>query len=344
MMKALVKYAPGPGSMQVMEMPEPTLRPGHLVIEVEAAGVCGTDLHIQSAEYPCDPPVILGHEFSGTVAEVASDVTRFRPGQRVTSLPYFTTCGACEFCRSGEWNLCPGRKSAGSGTHGAFARYVLMPERSVRSLPEGVDFVAGAVSEPLACCCHALMEKVRIRPTDLVVVLGPGSIGLLSAQVALACGATVLLAGTGADAPRLQLARELGVQHRAEVDTQAVDDLVKELSGGRGADVVVECSGAGPAVRLGYELIKKKGQYVQLGLFGRKIELDPDLAVIKEVEGRNSFASTPASWDYALRLLGDGRVRTRPLVTDQLPLERWEEGFARFRNKQGIKVVLLPKG
>ncbi|MGE5620387.1 MAG: zinc-binding dehydrogenase [Sphingomonadaceae bacterium] len=343
-MKGLVKYASGPGSMRVMEMSEPALRPGHVIIEVEAAGVCGTDLHIQSAEYPCDPPVILGHEFSGVVAEVAPDVTRVQVGQRVTSLPYFSTCGACEFCLSGEWNLCPGRKSAGSGTHGAFASYVLMPERSVRPLPEGVDFVAGAVSEPLACCCHALMEKARIRPTDLVVVLGPGSIGLLSVQVAVACGATVVLVGTGADAARLELARELGVHHTAQVETRAVGDLVRDLTGGRGADVVVECSGAGPAVGLGYELVKRKGQYVQLGLFGRKIELDPDPAVMKEVDVRNSFASTPTAWDYALRLLGDGRVRTRPLVTDELPLERWEEGFARFRNKQGIKVVLLPKG
>ncbi len=342
-MKALVKYAAGPGSMQVMEMPEPSLRPGHVIIEVEAAGVCGTDLHIQSAEYAFDPPVILGHEFSGVVVEAAPDVTRAHVGQRVTSLPYFTTCGRCDFCRSGEYNLCPERKSAGSGTHGAFARYVLMPERSLRPLPETVDFIAGAVSEPLACCCHGLLEKATLRPTDVVVVLGPGSIGLLASQVALACGATVLLAGTSVDEGRLALARELGVQHTINVETQPAADLVRDLTLGRGADVVVECSGAAPAVRLGCELIRKKGQYLQVGLFGRKIEMDPDLLVIKEVQWINSFASTPSSWDYALRLMRDGRVKTRPLVTDTLPLDRWEEGFERFRSKQAIKVVLLPK-
>ncbi len=342
-MKGLVKYAAGPGSMRVQEMPEPVLRPGHIIIEVEAAGVCGTDLHIQSAEYPCDPPVILGHEFSGVVVDAAPDVTLAHVGQRVTSLPYFSTCGRCDFCRSGEYNLCPDRKSAGSGTHGAFARYVLMPERSLRALPDGVDFIAGAVSEPLACCCHGLLEKAVVRPTDVVVVTGPGSIGLLASQVAVACGATVLLAGTSIDEGRLALAKELGVQHTVNVETQSAADLVRDLTGGRGADVVVECSGAAPAVRMGYQLIRKKGQYLQIGLFGRKIEIDPDLVVNKEVQVLNSFASTPSAWDYALRLLRDGRVKTRPLVTDTLPLDRWEEGFERFRNKQAIKVVLLPK-
>jgi len=342
-MKAVVKYAPGPGFLELREMPEPTLRPGHVIVEVEAAGVCGTDLHIQSAEYPCNPPVILGHEFTGVVVDAAPDVVQTRVGQRVTCLPYFSTCGRCDYCRSGEYNLCPERRSAGSGTHGAFARYVLMPERSVRPLPDGVDFVGGAVSEPLACCVHALLEKATIRPTDLVVVLGPGSIGLLASQVALSCGATVMLLGTGVDEGRLALARDLGVQHALNIETQPIEAVVMEMSGGRGADVVVECSGAAPAVRMGYRLIRKKGQFVQMGLFGRTIEIEPDLLVNKEVLGLNSFASTPSAWDYALRLMRDGRVRTRPLVTDMLPLERWEEGFERFRRKQAIKVVLLPK-
>ncbi len=342
-MKALVKYATGPGAMEVRDMPEPAIRSGHVIIEVEVAGICGTDLHIQSAEYPFNPPVILGHEFSGVIVEAAPDVTQVKVGQRVTSLPYFSTCGVCEPCITGQWNLCPDRKSAGSGTHGAFARYVLMPERSVRPLPENVDFVAGAATEPLACCVHALVEKASIKASDLVVVTGPGAIGLLAMQVALASGATVVLVGTGIDAPRMELAKRLGAHYTVNLEEQSPSALVSDLSSGRGADMVVECSGAGAAVRMGYELVKRRGQYVQVGLFGRKIEMDPDLAVMKEVDVRNSFASAWSSWNYALRLLKEGRVQTRPLVTDCLPLEQWEEGFSRFRNKQGIKVALLPK-
>jgi L-iditol 2-dehydrogenase len=342
-MKALVKYAAGAGFMEVREMPEPTIRPGHVIIEVEVAGICGTDLHIQSAEYPFNPPVILGHEFSGVVVDVAPDVTQAKLGQRVTSLPYFSTCGVCEPCITGQWNLCADRKSAGSGTHGAFARYVLMPERSVRPLPENVDFVAGAATEPLACCVHALVEKASIKPGDLVVVTGPGAIGLLATQVALASGATVVLVGTGIDAPRMELAKRLGTHYTVNLEEQSPAALVSDLTEGRGADMVVECSGAAAAARMGYELVKRRGQYVQIGLFGRRIETDPDLAVMKEVDVRNSFASAWSSWNYALRLMKEGRVQTGPLVTDRLPLGQWEEGFNRFRNKQGIKVALLPK-
>src|SRR4030065_47896 len=120
-MKALVKYATGKGYMQVQDMPEPGLQPGHVIIEVKAAGICGTDLHIQDGEYPIEPPVILGHEFSGVVVATPPDVSEVQIGQRVTALVYFTTCGVCEFCNTGQWNLCPGRKSIGSGANGAFA-------------------------------------------------------------------------------------------------------------------------------------------------------------------------------------------------------------------------------
>lgn len=343
-MKAVVKRATGAGNVQLMDVPEPRLRPGHVIVEVEAAGICGTDLHIQEDEYPSNPPVILGHEFSGTVVDVAPDVASTLLGRRVTCLPYFSSCGVCEACRVGRWNLCPERKSVGSGVDGAFARYVLVPERSVRPLPEKVDLIAGAVTEPLACCTHALLEKATVKPTDVVVVLGPGTIGQLASQVALACGATVVVVGVGSDGARLELARSLGAHHAVDVQGQCPAELVKELTVGWGADVVVECSGAASALRLGHELVKRGGQLVQVGLFGRNIELDPDLAVIKEVEVLNSFASTWTSWEQALRLLQLGLVQTRPLVTDALPLERWEEGFSRFRSREGIKFVLLPKG
>ncbi|MCL5025498.1 MAG: zinc-binding dehydrogenase, partial [Chloroflexi bacterium] len=197
-------------------------------------------------------------------------------------------------------------------------------------------------SVPLACCTHAVLEKASVRAGDVVVVVGPGAIGLLTAQIAVASGAQVVMAGTGTDAPRLELARELGTQHAIDVEAQPAADFVNDLTGGQGADVVFECSGAAGGARLGYELVRRGGQFVQVGLFGKRIEMDADLAVLKEVDVRNSFASTWKSWDHALKLLGQGRVRTRPLVTDALPLDGWEKAFTGFRNKEGIKYVLLP--
>ena len=342
-MRALVKYATGPGAMHLREVPEPTLRPGHIIVEVKACAICGTDLHIQAGEYPVDPPVIMGHEFSGIVAEVAPDVTDSHVGQRVACLVYFASCGVCEFCCTGQWNLCASRKSVGSGANGAFARYVLVPKQNARQLPENIDFLAGALTEPLACCTHGALEKADIKAGDVVVVLGPGSIGLLTAQIAVASGAIVVMAGTTADRERLELSKRLGTHHALDVETQSVNDLIDALTAQRGADLVFECSGAGAAARLGFQLARRRGQFVQIGLFGERVETEWDLAVFKEIECRTAFASTWTSWDYALKMLKQGRVQTAPLITDVLPLSQWEHAFFRFANRQGIKFILTPE-
>lgn len=341
-MRALVKYAIGPDSMMVKDVPEPSILPGHVLIEVKACGICGTDLHIQAGEYPINPPVIMGHEFSGLVAEIAPDVTQAQVGQRVVSLVYFTVCGVCRYCRSGQWNLCEQRKSVGSGVNGAFARYVLVPERNIRLLPDDVDFVAGAVTEPLACCTHGVLEKASTHPGDFALVTGPGAIGLLTAQILLSAGVTVALSGTHSDAPRLELARTLGVQHTIEVENTSVPEFVKSLTAGLGADWTFECSGTRIAAQQCIQASRRGGVMVQLGLFGKPIEIDWDQAILKEVEIRNSFASTWISWDYALKLMKTGRVKTLPLVSEVLPLSEWEGSFTRLRNKQALKCILVP--
>jgi L-iditol 2-dehydrogenase len=342
-MKALVKYATGPGGIEVQELPDPALIPGHVVIAVEACGICGTDLHIQAGEYPINPPVVLGHEFSGTVVEVAPDVPSVRVGQRVTSLVYFIVCGTCQFCQTGQWNLCAQRKSIGSGVNGAFARFVLVPARNVRQLPENVDFIAGAVTEPLACCAHGVLEKAKLHPGDFSFVTGPGAIGLLTSQILISAGVCVILAGTQADANRLDLARRLGVQHTLQVDTESISEIIQNLTHGNGVDLVFECSGAAAAARMGIQVAKRGGQYIQLGLFGKPLEINWDQAMMKEVDIRNSFASTWVSWEYALKLLESGKVQTAPLVSGVFPLQEWETAFERFSTRQGIKYILTPE-
>jgi L-iditol 2-dehydrogenase len=206
-----------------------------------------------------------------------------------------------------------------------------------------VDFIAGAVAEPLACCTHGVLEKASLHPGDVAFVAGPGAIGLLTAQILLAAGVEVILAGTHADAERLALAQKLGVKHTLEVDTQPVPALVEELTHGKGVDLVFECSGAAPAARLGLQVAKRGGQFIQLGLFGKPIEINWDQAVLKEVMIINSFASTWTSWEQALRLLRSGKVQTLPLISEVRPLHDWEAAFERFRNKQGIKFILTPE-
>jgi L-iditol 2-dehydrogenase len=187
------------------------------------------------------------------------------------------------------------------------------------------------------------MEKATTRPGDFAFVSGPGAIGLLTAQILISAGVNVILAGTQSDVDRLKLARQLGVQHTFQVDTQPITDLVQDLTHGKGVDLVFECSGAAPAARLGIQVAKRGGQFIQLGLFGKPVEINWDQAILKEVDIRNSFASTWISWDHALKLLESGKVQTTPLVSDVLPIRQWESAFERFGSRQGIKFILTPE-
>ncbi len=341
-MKGLVKYDRGVSSVEIREVPEPKVIPGHVIIEVAACGICGTDLHILADEYPYKPPVVLGHEFSGTIAEVGPEVSRFRPGDRVVSIPFFRTCGRCRFCLTGDWNLCPERVTAGSGVNGGFTRYVLMPERNLFKVPDHVDLKAAALSEPLACNVRAILEETRVTGGDVVVILGPGPIGLLAMQVAQAGGARTIVCGTSQDAVRLELARTLGAEGVVNIQRDDVSAWIREKTHGEGADIVLECSGAAPAVMMGIQLLRRRGQYTQIGLFGKPLTVDVDQVVFKEIRMHGSFSSSWTSWKKAQELIDQKRIQLAPLVSDILPLSEWQQGFEKCRKKEGMKVLLSP--
>lgn len=236
-MWALMTTAAGEGNVELRELPEPSPLADQVKIAVQAAGICGTDFHIYHDEYATRPPVVIGHELAGLVAEVGADVERVRPGDRVTSETYVSTCGVCRFCRAGAPNLCLQRRSLGSAVDGAFATYVIVPERNVRPLPPGIDFAAGALTEPLACVVHGALELPKVTAGDVAVVSGPGAIGLLTAQVVKAAGATVVVLGTTVDEHRLRLAMTLGADYTANVQETEPRSLMDDLTEGFGADI-----------------------------------------------------------------------------------------------------------
>jgi L-iditol 2-dehydrogenase len=340
-MKGVAKIAPGEGNVALIDVPEPEVTTGHVLIEVKAAGICGTDLHIYYDEFKTRPPVIMGHEVAGLVAEVGEGVTNCRPGDRVTSETYFYVCGKCQFCREGQPNLCPHRLSIGSGVNGAFTKYVLVPQHNIHHLPDNVDEQAGALTEPLACCVHAL-ELNRVEPGDAVVVSGPGSIGLLMLQVVKAAGARVIVLGTSRDEARLAKAHQLGADDVYNVETTDTLATIRDMTGGLGADVVFECAGAGPSARHCLELVRRKGRYVQVGLFGNAVSWDLDQLCYKELRLSGSNASVPSAWRKALALLTSGQVQTRPLISDVWPITDWPQAFERFEKRDGFKLLLIP--
>lgn len=340
-MKGVAKIERGQGNVALLDVPEPVARPGYAVIEVQAAGVCGTDLHIYHDEYPSFPPVILGHEVAGVIADLGDGAAGWSTGDRVTSETFFSVCGHCVYCRDGFPNQCSLRRSIGSGVHGAFTRYVLVPIQNLHRLPANVSVTAGALTEPLTCCVHAL-EMTRVEPSDTVAVVGPGAIGLLAAQVIKAAGARVVLLGTAADEERLALARGLGIDVTVNVQAEDALALVNGLTDGLGADVVFECSGAEAGAQLALSLVRRRGRYAQMGLIGRPIRWDLEQVCFKEIQVNGSFATVPSAWRKALTLLANGQVQTGPLVSHTLPTSGWEEAFALFEARKAVKILLTP--
>lgn len=343
-MKALVKYASGPGNMEIRDMPVPHAGPGQIKIKVMEAGICGSDLHIYHSDIaiPINPPVITGHEFSGIVEEVGEGVSGFKPGDPVVSETAYDYCGKCDFCREGWYNLCIERKTLGYWYNGIFTKYTVVPADRVHHIPEGVSFTAAAMTEPLACVTHAVGDLTVINPDDVVLVSGPGSIGMMAAQVAKAYGAKVIVSGTDIDEERLALARQLGADYTINVQKEDLNDLVLRVTDGYGVDVVLECSGAAIAINTALRLVKKRGYFTQIGLTGKKIEFDIEAINYKEMHFSGSMGSRNASWRMALKLLGSHRVNVEPLVTHKLPITRWKEAFDLFEKKAGAKIFLLP--
>lgn len=344
-MKGLVKYAKGDGNMEIREVAEPKAGPGQVKIEVKAAGICGSDLHIYHddiAGIPINPPVITGHEFCGIVVEVGEGVARWKIGDRVTSETAVSFCGECLYCRTGRYNLCNSRRTLGYWYNGVFAQYTVVPQERIHRLPDHVDFIAGALCEPLACVVHAALELTTIITGDVVLVSGPGSIGLQALQVAKSAGATVVVSGTDVDRERLVLAKKLGADYTVDVTAENVFEVINRITDGKGADVTLECSGAARAAGDALLLTRKAGQYTQIGLFGKPIQIDFEKICYRELKVTGSLGSTWTSWEKAIQLIAAGTVDTKALVSDIMPITDWEKAFAKFENKQGMKLVLTP--
>jgi L-iditol 2-dehydrogenase len=330
--RGLTKLAPGPGNVGLAERPEPVLLDGHVVLEVLAAGICGTDLHIADGEYATVTPVTMGHEVSGVVVEVGDGVDALWLAARVASETYFSTCGECVFCRAGRPNLCPERRSIGTHVDGAFAPRLLVPASNLHRLPDWLPSEAGPLCEPLACVCHSLLEpEPAVQGGEYVLVTGPGPVGLLAAQVAHAAGGHVHVRGTRRDGRRLEAARKLGLETSTTEDGAVV------------ADVVIECSGSELGIAAALAAARRGGRYVQIGLAGKAVTIPFDLVCFHELRLTSGFASTPSSWRRALDLVSERLVQLESLLTDVVPLSEWERAFAATRAAKGIKFVLDPR-
>ncbi|MBU8880651.1 zinc-binding dehydrogenase [Bacillus sp. FJAT-29790] len=341
-MKAVMKLQPGHDNMSLENIPVPEVTGDLVKIKVAYTGICGTDIHTFTGEYRnAKTPVVLGHEFSGVVVEVGSGVKKVKVGDRVTSETTFTTCGECEYCLEKDYNLCSNRKGIGTQVNGSMAEYVVSREESVHVLSDSISLKAAALTEPLACCVHAALEKTSISKEDKVLIFGPGPIGLLQAQVVKAQGAFVILAGITKDKPRLELAKSLGVDVIVDVLEENLEEVVLKHTNGYGVDKVFECSGAVPALNQGLPLVKKKGTFVQVGIFASKMNpLDQESIVQRELTYVGTRSQKPSSWHLALKLLEDQKIDADKMITKIVPLDEWRRGFEAVMGGNEIKVII----
>jgi len=346
-MKAVVKAKPSPG-VEIRDVALPVPQPGEVLIRVDAVGICGSDLHI----YEWTPgydfliphfPLTLGHEFAGEIVDSRSN--SFRVGEKVTS-ETGRICGKCFFCRQGKGVLCSLRTSFGRiglERNGAMAEFVTVHEDCLHRIPPGVSPEEAAVTEPAAVALGAV-ELARFYPDDVVVILGPGPIGLLILQMAKALGAArVVIFGQEADRPRLEVARKLGADLTLTGESpQAVPQLL-ELTQGLGAGVVFEASGSPAAAASGLKMLRKAGEMILVEIYPEPIPVDATHQMVRQMKTiRGSYGGAPLDWDRVLGLMAGGKLHVGPLITSILPLERAPEGFETVLQKKALKILLRP--
>lgn len=344
-MKALVKTQKGVGFIEVMDMPEPTPGPGEVTIEVAACGICGSDIHVRHDSFPYWPPVILGHEFTGTVVACGADCRIYKPGDRIVAEPHTRACGQCYLCRTGNIQICPQKRSPGWGIHGGMARYICYPETLLHRIPDAMTWDQAVVVEPTANVVTDLILRTRLVPGDAVVVVGPGPIGLLAAMVARAVGARdVAIVGTPGDVGmRFAKARELGFETLINIGETDAVKAVMDLTHGIGADVIVECSGAPRAIPTCADMVRKRGRICAMGLTGnRMVEMPWDKFQFKAVDVQFCMSTEYESWDRTISLIASGAVKAEAVITHRGGLEDWERIFDDIENLKALKGILIP--
>lgn len=344
-MLSLVKTQKGVGFLELREMPEPTPGQGEVLIEVKACGVCGTDIHVKHDRFPCWPPVILGHEFAGEIVRLGPGVERFKVGDRVVGEPHTQHCGHCYLCRTGNVQICSMKRSPGWGIDGAFAKYLKMPEKLLHRIPDNLPWDVAAVVEPTANTVSHVLERATVTAGDFCVVLGPGPIGLLAALVCRAAGARhVAIIGTPKDEElRLAKARELKIDSVINLGEQDAVKTVQDLTGGIGADLVVEASGAPPAIGMTVDLVRKKGRICAIGLTGvESVNFPFDKAMFKVCDLFFNLSTNYTSWDRTIALIASGKIPAGEIISHREPLANWEQVFDDIENLRALKAVLIP--
>jgi L-iditol 2-dehydrogenase len=334
--------------LEIAEMPAPTPGAGEVLVRVEACGICGSDVHgYDGSSGRRIPPIVMGHEAAGTVAAVGAGVEGFAEGDRVTfdSTVY---CGDCEYCARGEINLCENRQVIGVSCgdyrrHGAFAEYVVLPQRILYHLPDKLSFAEAAMLEATSVALHAVRVS-EAQGSETALVIGAGMIGLLTLQAARAAGCKpVFIADV--DRTRLELARQVGADEALHLSGAKLVAEVLRLTEGRGVDLAYEAVGREETVTAAIDSTRKGGTVTLIGNIAPEVKLPLQKVVTRQIRVQGSCASA-GEYPQAIELIASGKIKVTPLITAVAPLEDGPRWFERLHAGEPnlMKVILTPGG
>jgi threonine 3-dehydrogenase len=344
-MLAVVKPKAAPGA-EIRDVSIPKFGPTDVLVKVKVASICGTDLHIYNwdrwAQGRIHPPLIPGHEFCGHVAAIGDEVTTVKDGDFV-SAEMHVACGKCLQCRTGEAHICQNVKIIGVDANGAFAEYVVIPERNIWKLDPAIPPEYASILDPLGNAVHTVLAGEIAAKT--VAITGCGPIGLFSIAVARTVGATQIFA-LEVNAHRRKLAQQMKADHVLDPSSTDAISYVLDHTAGVGVDVVLEMAGKTDAIRTGFKILRRGGRMSLLGIPSRPVELDlaDDIifkgATVQGINGRLMYKT----WYQMQALLKAGKLDLHPAITDRLSMRDFARGIERLKTGEASKILLYPNG
>ncbi len=325
-MKAAVFHGPKQ-PLAIEEVPTPVAGHGEVLLQVAACGLCRTDLHyLHGTPTFKAPPLILGHEISGTVAAVGSGVESFKPGDKTLVPPVFS-CGHCAFCRAGRGTLCANQVMVGNHRDGGFAEFIAVPANQIFPFPANVPLVEGCViSDAVSTPYHAVVNRAEVKPGNTVAVFGCGGVGIGAIHIASLLGATVI--AVDVIPGKLELARRFGASEAIDATREAdVPKAIRKLTGG-GADVAMEVIGNPRTIEQAFNAVRWGGRVVVVGYSDQNVTLNAGRLMYREIEVKGSLGCPLQDFPKLLELVRGGRLRVADLVTHKFPLEKINEGLA----------------
>ena len=335
---AVVNYSPDPGSVEIRSIAKPSIGDEEVLVEVAAVGVCGSDLHqwTSSHSWPVNYPVVLGHEFAGTIMEIGSNVNGWKEGDRIASETAAVIDLDNPMSRQGRYNLDPTRKGFGYGVDGAMTRYARVPARCLHRVPDSLSLDHAALTEPCCVAYNSVVGNSRITPGDRVLVIGPGTIGILCGAIAKLCGGDVAILGLESDAERFQIAQQYGCEPLTDARPWALE------RDGLGADVIIDAAGVSSTLKLAIDLVRPSGWITKVGWGPKPLDFSIDPLVQKNVTLQGSFSHHWAIWERVISLLASGQLDVSPIIGGTWGLEDWHEAFETMHQGKIVKSLLKP--